>query len=141
MSKMHDVVDADRRRPYVRPMAGWWRKNPFFVRYMLREGTALVVAGYAFFLLCGLIGLARGEAAYNAWLHAMESPLSLPLHVAALAGMVYHTWTWFEIMPKTMPPILINGKRVSAAVITWSGVTAAVVSTLVIFAIVRSLQP
>ena len=20
-----------KRRPYVRPMAGWWRKNPFFV--------------------------------------------------------------------------------------------------------------
>jgi fumarate reductase subunit C len=140
MSKIQ-IGGPDGRKPYMRPMAGWWRKNPFFVRYMLREGTALVVAAYAFFLLLGLISLARGPAAYEAWLHSMTSPLSLPLHVLALVGMVYHTWTWFEIMPKTMPPILVDGKRVPGAVITWSGVAAAVVSTLVIFAIVRSLQP
>ncbi len=32
------------RRPYVRPMTGWWRRDPFFVRYMIREATALMVA-------------------------------------------------------------------------------------------------
>ena len=29
------------RRPYVRPMQGWWRRDPFFMRYMLREATAV----------------------------------------------------------------------------------------------------
>jgi len=29
------------RRPYVRPMKGWWKRDPFFVRYMWREVTAL----------------------------------------------------------------------------------------------------
>ena len=28
-----------RRKPYVRPMRGWWKRNPYFRRYMLREGT------------------------------------------------------------------------------------------------------
>ena len=32
-----------KRRPYVRPMAGWWRRNPFFVEYMIHEGTAFFV--------------------------------------------------------------------------------------------------
>ena len=31
------------RRPYVRPMAGWWRRNPWFVEYMVHEATALAV--------------------------------------------------------------------------------------------------
>jgi len=37
-------MQHDARRPYVRPMTGWWRRNPYFMRYMLREGTAVVVA-------------------------------------------------------------------------------------------------
>ena len=43
------------RKPYVRPMAGWWRRNPFFVRYMMRELTAPFVAIYALILLIGLV--------------------------------------------------------------------------------------
>lgn len=44
-----------KRRPYTRPMAGWWRKNPFFVEYMIHEGTALFVAAYGLVLLAGLV--------------------------------------------------------------------------------------
>jgi fumarate reductase subunit C len=122
-------------------MAGWWRKNPFFVRYMMREATALVVAVYAIYLLVGLVCLSRGEAAYNGWRQSLDSPVSIALHLAALVALLYHTWTWFEIMPKTLPLMIIQGKRVSAAVITWSGVAAAVASTLLLFAIFWSLQP
>jgi len=32
------------RGPYLRPMGAWWRRDPFFMRYMLRESTALAVA-------------------------------------------------------------------------------------------------
>lgn len=130
----------DARRPYVRPMAGWWRKNPFFVRYMLREATALVVAAYAVVLLVGLVCLANSEASFNGWLQALRSPLSIVLHLVGLVAMIYHSWTWFEIMPKTMPPIYAGGKRVAGALITWGGVSAAVAVTLALFFIVRSLK-
>ena len=56
------------RRPYVRPMDGWWKRNPFFIRYMAREVTAVFVAAYAVVLLVGLVRLAQGEAAFNGWL-------------------------------------------------------------------------
>jgi fumarate reductase subunit C len=134
-------MQSDARRPYVRPMAGWWRKNPFFVRYMLREGTALIVAAYAFLLLVGLLCLANGEAAYNRWLDALGHPLSIVLHLFALAAMAYHTWSWFEIMPKTMPPIYSGGKRVAGYVITATGLAAAVFVTLAIFLLVWSIKP
>ena len=32
------------RRTYVRPMQGWWTKNPYFMKYMAREATAIYVA-------------------------------------------------------------------------------------------------
>jgi len=42
-----------------------------------------------------------------------------------LVAMCYHTYTWFKIMPKTLPPIVVGGKRLSAAAITGGGVLAA----------------
>ncbi len=131
----------DARRPYVRPMAGWWRANPFFVRYMAREATALAVAAYAFVLLAGLLCLAGGESAYNRWLAALAHPLSVVLHVAAMAALAYHTWSWFDIMPKTMPPLFVGGKRVAGAAITRTGLAAAVAVALVVFLLVWSMKP
>lgn len=134
-------MQTDARKPYVRPMAGWWRKNPFFMRYMARELTALVVAAYAFVLLAGVLCLASGEAAFSTWLGVLRHPVSVALHAMALAAMVYHTWSWFEIMPKTMPPIIVGGKRVSGRMITATGIVAAVVVTLVLFLAVWSAKP
>ena len=140
MNPMKKSAD-DRRRPYVRPMDGWWRHNPFFVRYMMREGTALVVAAYAFVLLAGLLSLAAGEEAYDRWLGAMGHPLSITLHLAALAAMAYHTWSWFDIMPKTMPPLYLNGKRVDGKTITRSGLIAAAVVTIAVLLLVWRMKP
>jgi fumarate reductase subunit C len=43
------------------------------------------------------------------------------VHLVLLLGMVLHTHSWFEIMPKTMAPIVINGEKVSAQRIQRSG--------------------
>jgi len=119
------------RRPYVRPMAGWWKGNAFFVRYMVREATAVAVWIYALVLTVGALRLGQGEAAWNGWLESMKSPLSLSLHLVLLVCMVVHTYSWFEIMPKTMAPMVINGERVSAARIQRTGWSVAAVAFVV----------
>ena len=53
------------RPPYVRPMQGWWRRDSFFVRYMVREATAIAVLVYAIVLAVGVMRLAQGDAAWN----------------------------------------------------------------------------
>ncbi|NMF90602.1 fumarate reductase subunit C [Aromatoleum petrolei] len=127
---------SDSRRPYVRPMAGWWRRNPFFVEYMIHEATALFVAAYALVLLVGVMRLAQGEAAWNGWLEALRSPASVAFHAALLAAISYHCWTWFRIMPRTMPPLFVGGKRVAPALITACGLAAAVVCSLAVLILV-----
>jgi len=113
------------RRTYMRPMDGWWRRDPFFVRYMAREATAVLVVVYALVLLVGLVRLGQGQAAWEGWLQALKSPASIALHLVLLAVFLYHTWSWFRIMPKTMPLILADGKRLSPAVVTGAGLAAA----------------
>lgn len=128
-------------RGYRRPMAGWWRRNPYFFWYMVREVTAVGVAVYALVLLAGVVCLARGEAAWNAWLAAMQSPVSVVLHVLLLAGMVCHAWSWFDIMPKTMPMLFVGGSRVAAGTITRAGLIAAVLAAAALFALAWVLRP
>jgi succinate dehydrogenase subunit C len=127
------------RRPYVRPMDGWWRRDPFFVRYMIREATAVLVVAYAAVLLVGVVRLAQGEAAYAEWLDVLRSPLSVVLHIGLLLGFLYHTWSWFRIMPKTMPMIVVAGKRIGPAFITGSGLAISALLCLALFAMAWGL--
>ncbi len=127
-------------RPYVRSMRGWWTRDSFFMVYMAREATAVFVAAYAIVLLVGLVRLSQGEAAWNGWLESMKRPGSLVFHAAVLATFVYHTWSWFRIMPKTMPLIFVGGRKLAPAVITGAGLAAAVVACLAVLAFVRVMS-
>ena len=127
------------RRPYVRPMAGWWRRDPWFVEYMLHEATAPAVAAYALILLIGLFRLAQGEVAWMQWLAFLGSPLSLALHGVLLLAFAYHAWTWFRIMPRTLPPIRFRGVRVAASTITRIGLAAALVASALLYVVVARL--
>ncbi len=121
------------RRTYVRPMDGWWRRDPFFLRYMAREFTSIFVVAYALILLAGLIRLSQGEGAFGDWLDGLASPASVAFHVVLFAVFAYHTWSWFRIMPKTMPPVLVAGHRLSARAITGIGVCAAIGVSIAFF--------
>lgn len=127
------------RRPFIRPMAGWWRRNPYFVEYMIHEATAIFVALYALILLVSVVQLAGGEVAWNGWVAVLASPVSVILHVGILIAFLYHTWTWFHIMPRTLPPIMVGGKRLSGQFITLAGLASFVIASLGVFVVIAWL--
>lgn len=120
------------RNTYVRPMAGWYLRNPRFKTYMLREGTAVLLAIYGFILLRGLSALAAGAERYEAWLASLSSPLSVLLHLVILAAACFHTYTWFQVAPKATPPLMLGTRRLPDIFIVGGGVAAATVVSLVI---------
>jgi fumarate reductase subunit C len=103
---------------------------------MLREASCVFVIAYALVLLAGLACLADGENAFDAWRAWLASPLALAIHGLTFVFMVYHSWTWFKVMPKTLPFIRMGGKRVSDRAIVSSGVAAAVLATIVLYTLV-----
>ena len=109
------------RKPYIRSMEKWWRRDPFFVRYMMRELTAPFVAIYAVILLVGLVRLAEGEAAYNAWLAALTHPVSILVHWVLFIAITYHAITLWKVMPKTMPRMRIAGRALPESTVTICG--------------------
>jgi fumarate reductase subunit C len=127
---------VSKRKPYVRSMDGWWKKNPFFVEYVFHESTAIFVLAYAMTLLVGLVRLGQGAEAWTAWLEALKSPMALACHLVLLAAITYHTISWFKIMPITLPPIMVGDKKLSPCAIVTGGLTAAAVAGLALFALV-----
>jgi fumarate reductase subunit C len=128
-------AQMDKRRPYIRPMTNWWRRDPFFVKYIAMEATSVLVAVYAVILLVGVLRLSQGEAAYNGWLAALKSPPSILFHVLILVVFLYHLWSWFKVMPKTMPMIFVGGKKLPGETIAYTGAVVAVVVNLLVLAI------
>jgi fumarate reductase subunit C len=129
------------RRPYLRPTdPQWWAKPPYLA-YTLREATGIAIAAYALVLLAGAICLALGEDAYNGWLGFLASRWSLALHTIFLIAMLFHVWTWFAIMPKTMPRVVIGGRCVQPRLITTAGLIVAALASLLLLAAAVRIQP
>ena len=125
------------RLPYVRPMQGWWRRNPYYVRYMLMETTSVIVGLYAGILLVGVWRLSQGQAAYEAWLAALRQPWAVALHGLMRLAMLYHAYTWWKVLPKTLPLIHVCGKPVPGLLISAAGWTATLVISAAVYATVR----
>lgn len=123
------------RQPYVRPVEPRWWARPPYLAYTVREASGALIALYGLILLWGVIALWRGAAAYDAWLGFIGSAAGVALHVAVLAAMVWHAWTWFQIMPKTMPRIVIGGAVLPQRRITLAGLWVALISNVAVLAL------
>jgi fumarate reductase subunit C len=92
------------RRPYVRDARWEWiTRHPRYLRYLAREFSCLFIGAYGFLMVVGLARLAEGPAAWQAFLDALKSPLSIAFHVLALGFAAYHSLTWFNLTPKALP--------------------------------------
>jgi fumarate reductase subunit C len=134
-------AQTDRRKPYLRPIRGWWKRDPYYIRYLAMEATSILIALYALILLFGLLRLGQGEAAFNGWLEALRSPLSIALHGLLLLVFAYHGYSWFKVMPKTLPAIYWRGAKLPQPLITRIGVAAAVIVNLLIIILLAGMQP
>ena len=80
----------------------WWLRRPTWLLYMVREASAVVVFLYTVFLLVAL-GLAARTSSFASFYRALRSPLSLVLHLIALAFLLFHAGTWFRIAAQALP--------------------------------------
>ena len=121
------------RRPYRRPVdPKWWWKPGAYRAYTLRELTGVAVLIYGAVLFFGLLSLSRGPESWAAFLQFLRSPVSVLLHLALLVAVLYHVKTWFEILPKTQPKIIVDGKLVTPETITSYATWAAAACSLVL---------
>ena len=123
-------------RPYTRPMPrSWWLHHRAYFWFMMREFTAVFVAIYCVLLLLMIWWLKRsrthGPETYDRLLDYLQSLPLLGFHFLAFVAAMFHTVTWFALVPKVMvvrigeekiPPFLL----VAAHWLLWLVITAAI---------------
>ena len=109
-------------KTYRKPMKGWFlHGRRTYLRYMVRELTSVAVAYYALLVLYGLFQLRGGPEAFNGFIAALGSPLWLLVNVVTLGLVGFHAFTWFEVMPKTMPLVFIRRRAIPDRLIVAGG--------------------
>ena len=94
----------------------WWVGRRSYLVFVQRELSSVFVAWSVVFLLLLVHALSQGGAAYQRFLNLSSNPWMLALNVVALAFVVFHTITWFNLAPQAMV-VRLRGKRVPRSVI------------------------
>ena len=101
---------------YHRPHRwAWFLERPGYVRFMIRELTSFFVAGYLIVFLVTLAKLGGGDAVFAEWVGTLSGPGWMVAHVVALVAAVWHSVTWFNVVPQAMP-MYLGEDRVPAGV-------------------------
>ena len=89
----------------------WWVGRRSYLVFVLRELSSVFVAWSAVFLLLLVRAISQGGAEYQRFLNVSSNPWMLALNVVALAFVVFHAITWFNLAPQAMV-VRLRGKRV-----------------------------
>lgn len=139
MSKQGDTVTGKRSRyqqykpeMYAKRMPiFWWVRKKAYVKFISRELTSVVVAAYVIFLMVQLRALIRGPEAYEAFQEMLVSPLSISLHVIALAVLLFHSITWFNLAPSALV-VKVGKRRIPDKAIITANLVAWIILSLAI---------
>lgn len=117
------------------PLLWWTHKKPY-TKFFIRELTSIFVALYSLVLLFQARAVAQGPEAYENFLASLQNPISILFHFIALLAILFHCFTWFNLMQKAL--VLRIGKNpVPGATITavnfiaW-GVLSVIVALIVL---------
>lgn len=123
----------------------WWVHKRSYLLFVLRELSSVFVAWFVLFTLLFAWQVSRGDEQYERFLEIAANPFVIVVNVVALAFLLLHTVTWFNLTPQAMPvrlpkatPGSLSRRRVPPVVIVAAQWAAfAVVSALVVWVVVR----
>ncbi|NMH92484.1 fumarate reductase subunit C [Pseudonocardia bannensis] len=124
-------------RPY-RPRVSrfWWLRRRSYLLFVLRELSSVFVAWFVVYLLLLVDAVYQGPDPYRRFLEWSGRPWVLVLNMVALAFVLLHAITWFNLAPKAMV-LRMQGRRVPARLVAaahfaaW-GVASGVVAWIVL---------
>ncbi|MCH8093257.1 MAG: fumarate reductase subunit C [Chloroflexi bacterium] len=124
-------------RPFVRPVPStWWLKRRVYFLFILRELTSVFIAVYLILFLNLLYQLSLGRQAYEIYLDFLATPGMIVFHVVALVAALYHTITWFGLLPNIIV-VRIGENRVSSKLIAGANYVPWIAVSAIIFLILK----
>src|SRR5260370_18666564 len=89
----------------------WWVGRRSYLIFVLRELSSVFIAWSVVFLLLLIHAVGQRATEHQQFLHPSSAPWMLALNVIALAFLVFHALTWFNLAPHAMV-VRLRGQRV-----------------------------
>ncbi len=89
----------------------WWVSRRSYLLFVIRELSSVFVAWSVVFVLLLVHAVSQGGKQYQEFRNLSSNPWMMALNVIALAFLVLHAITWFNLAPQAMV-VRIRGKRV-----------------------------
>ena len=92
------------RKPYIREVkATWWLSNRAYIKYMIREATAVLslLVSMELLAIC-LIAALYSDRARDMIAAFVQHPAVIVFNCIAFLAVMFHTVTWFSLMPKAV---------------------------------------
>lgn len=106
-------MTATPARPYCPPVSRlWWLHRRSYLLFVLRELSCVFVAWFVVFLLLMVDAVHAGNDSYQRFLDWSGQPWVLVLNIVALAFVLLHAITWFNLAPKAMV-VRLGGRRLA----------------------------
>jgi fumarate reductase subunit C len=80
----------------------WWIERASHIRFISRELTSLGVAFFVVELLFLAFSIRKGQTSYESFISGLSHPVWIVLNLIALAGLLFHSITWFNLASKAM---------------------------------------
>ena len=118
-----------RYRPPVSRL--WWLRRTSYLLFVLRELSSVFVAWFVVYLLLLVRAVYGGSDSYRQFLDWAASPWVVVLNIVALAFVVLHAVTWFNLAPRALV-VRVQGQRVPSWMVAvghfaaWAVVSAAI---------------
>jgi len=104
-------ADPAPARLYRRPVPPfWWLHRRSYLLFVLRELSSVFVAWFVVYLLLLVNAVHAGNDSYQSFLQWSGRPWVFLLNIVALAFVLLHAITWFNLAPKAMV-IRMRGRR------------------------------
>jgi fumarate reductase subunit C len=84
---------------------------------MLRELSAIFLAGYTILLVVLVMKVHDGTNAFRDYAHTLRSPALIAVNIVALLFALLHSVTWFQATPTALPPRHGEGRASSLLLI------------------------
>jgi fumarate reductase subunit C len=131
---------SEQPRRYQPPVSRlWWLRRRSYVLFVLRELSSVFVAWFVVYLLLLVDAVHGGSGSYRRFLEWAGSPWVVVLNIVALAFVVLHAVTWFNLAPRALV-IRLQGRRLPSWMVAAGHFAAwAVASAAVAWIVLRGL--
>src|SRR5579863_5721756 len=122
---------------HTRVSTYWWLTRWAYLKFILREGSAVFVAWAVIVALLQIHALKSGPEDYAAFQNWLRNPVVLAVNAVSFLFIVFHAVTWFNLAPKAMA-VRVGGKRLpNLAIAAPNYVAWVVISAAVAWIVLR----